>query len=80
MVLLFDENVRVDILFLSDVIALAAVDPYWKCPDLVRFLARAFAGSRISVFGRPRTTQMGAGGEWGHEAWAEFCSGRSIRL
>ena len=76
-----------DLLFLRDVITVRAMKLYLKHSLLARVCSKgplqiwgAFAGSWISVCGRPRTNQMDADGEWGHENRTDFCTQCAICL
>ena len=82
-----NEKFQVDLPFLGDVVALHAMDVSSKCAPPAPVCSKsplegrdALAGSRTSVFGRPPTIQMGAGGEWGYEIWMDFFAERNSRL
>ena len=40
----------------------------------------AFVACWIGIFGPPKAIQMDEGGEWKNEVWADFCTGRRIKL
>ena len=80
-------NSKANLLFLSDLIGLRALDVFPKCPLVVparsrdrRELWGAFCSVRIGAVGRPKRIQMDKGGDWKNEVWADPCSDCRIKL
>ena len=80
-------NSKANLLFLSDLIGLRALDVFPKCPLVVPARSRdpqgvwgAFCSVRIGAVGRPKRTQMDKGGDWKNEVWADPCSDCRIKL
>ena len=81
------ERMRKKSLFLSDIIALRIMGVFSKYSMLTRARYKnpqevwdAFHFSWVGVFGTPKSSHLGEGGEWESELWRDLCVERRITL
>ena len=84
---IFSEELRAELFFSGDVIALHAMDvlPEYSLlmparPKNPQEILGALRNSRIGVSGPPQSVRMDEGGEWKNGVWAELRSERRITL
>ena len=80
-------NSKANLLYLSDLIGLRALDVLPKCPLVVPARSRdprevwgAFCSVRIGAVGHPKRIWIDKGGEWENEVRADSCSDCRIKL
>ena len=84
---MFNGCLRLDLLFLGDIIALRVMDVFSKYSILARARSKnpqevwdAFLSSWVGVFGAPKSLHLGEGGEWKNDLWRDLCVERRIKL
>ena len=84
---MFNLKVQVDLLLSGGIIAVRAMDMLSKyslllpgqCENPQEFWG-SFRFGRLGILSPPKSIQMGEGGEWRNETWADLRAGRRIKL
>ena len=83
----FNGKLKADLSFSADVIALHIMGASSESSPLIpvrtespQEVPDAFCSSWVGVFGPPVSVQIGGGGGWANELWAELRSDRRIKL
>ena len=81
------EKLQIDLLFLGDMVALRVMDVSSKFSFLtpvrsesLQKASGALSSLRIGIFRLPKSIRMDEGEELQNDVWADFCSGRRIKL
>ena len=84
---MFNGCLRLDLLFLGDIIALRVMDVFSKYSILARARSKnpqevwdAFLFSSVGFFGIPKSLHLGGGDESKNDLWRDLCVGRRIKL
>ena len=80
---IFNEKLQLDLLFWGEIVPLHSENSELLIPahsENPKEVWGAFATLRSGIFGPSKCIRMDEGGEWKNEVWADFCSGRQIKL
>ena len=84
---MFNERLRMDLLFLDDITALRIMDVFPKYSIITRVRSRnpqevwdTFLSSWVGVFGAPKSLHLDEGGEWKNDPWRDPRVERRIKL
>ena len=84
---MLNERLRMDLLFLGDILTLHIKDVFSKYSILARARSNnpqevwdAFLSSWVGVFGIPKCLHLAEGGEWKNDLWRDLRVARRIKL